>query len=245
SASDARFVSTRQQNGNPGGFELALEGEEAVGSPHGTEVVGWLAIESKSGVWSGHRYQASYTAENVGSAWYKNAFVPGFSQAPRFIAGLAGYAEDDSAHLRYQALKSASVKIMVQEDKSEDEEMNHSGEIVSYLALEGDGPLTVTMIVIPTPVPTPTPLPTVTPSPTYTPSTPTLVPTGTVTPTPTATDLTMTPIPTEALTPTGTVTPTPTPTFTPTVGLPATITIATWTPTGTATVTATATPTPY
>ena len=157
SASDARFVSTRQQNGNPGGFEVALEGEETASTSHGTEVVGWLAIEAKSGVWSGHRYEANYTAEGVGNNWTTNAFDQGFLQAPRFIAGLAGYAEDDSAHLRYQALESACVKIMVQEDKSEDKEMNHSGEIVSYLVLEGDGLLTVMMIILPTPAPTPTP----------------------------------------------------------------------------------------
>ncbi|MCJ7824721.1 MAG: right-handed parallel beta-helix repeat-containing protein, partial [Anaerolineales bacterium] len=142
SALDARFVDTRQQRGSSDGFEVALEGEEAETTSHGLESIGWLAIETKNGVWGGHHYEASYTAEFVGTTWYSIFFGQGFSQTPRFLAGLTAYGEVDSAHLRYRALKPSSVELMVQEDKTKDQDMSHTWEAVGYLALEGDGLLT-------------------------------------------------------------------------------------------------------
>ena len=55
---DPDFIQTRQQNITEGGFEFGMEEEEATkDSTHGTERLGWFALESGNGEWSGNNYQ--------------------------------------------------------------------------------------------------------------------------------------------------------------------------------------------
>ncbi len=43
---DPHWVKTRQQNVGAAGFDVALEEEQASASPHGTETIGWLAMDA-------------------------------------------------------------------------------------------------------------------------------------------------------------------------------------------------------
>jgi len=138
---DPHWVGTRQNAVTTAGFQVALEEEEASTTAHGSEVVGWLAIEPGQGSWSGHAYEAAQMG-SVTQNWAARSFGQSFGAAPRFVASLASYAGADSAHLRYQALTSLGVQVMVEEEKTWDTEMNHTGEAVHYLAIEGDGTLT-------------------------------------------------------------------------------------------------------
>ncbi|TET34526.1 MAG: RHS repeat-associated core domain-containing protein, partial [Anaerolineales bacterium] len=146
SENDASFVGTRQQNTSAGSFDVAMEEEEASTAPHGSETIGWVAIEAASGAWSGHRYQSGITPGSVSNRWYTVGFSPAFSTAPRFIAALYTYAEEDNSHLRYQSLGAADVEVMIEEDTTYDSEMRHKKEKVSWLAIEGDGTLDATAV---------------------------------------------------------------------------------------------------
>jgi hypothetical protein len=121
---------------------VALEEEESKDSPHGSETIGWLAIEAGTGGWNGRGYEAATTADAVTHNWYQINFGQSFSQAPRFVAALATYGGADNAHLRYQSLTSSGVQVMVEEDTTCDTETTHTSEVVSYLALQGSGLLT-------------------------------------------------------------------------------------------------------
>ncbi len=61
--SDPSFVGTRQQNVDANSFQAALEEEESSDTGHGSETIGWVAIESAGGTWSGHSYQSGVTPE--------------------------------------------------------------------------------------------------------------------------------------------------------------------------------------
>ncbi|MCP4360416.1 MAG: hypothetical protein GY796_20600, partial [Chloroflexi bacterium] len=141
---DPNWVKTRQQNVIANSFQLAMEEEEAKSSSHGTEIVGWLAIEPGTGSWGSHLYEAAQTPNEVTNSWYSIPFGQSFSSAPRFLATLATYDDPDNAHLRYSrtSLTAAGVQIIVEEDKTADSETTHSAEAVSYLALENSGVLT-------------------------------------------------------------------------------------------------------
>jgi RHS repeat-associated protein len=142
---DPTYVSTRQQNRTSSSFQVALEEEEAATAPHAEEeVVGWLAFEVGMGTWSGRPYEVRGSAKAVFHQWYLLPFWQSFSQAPRFLAALSTYDDDDNAHLRYKrsSLTSSGVEVRVEEDKSYDSETDHGTERVVFLAIEGDGALT-------------------------------------------------------------------------------------------------------
>jgi len=99
---DPHWVKSRQQIATTTGVNIALEEEEGKTTPHGAETVGWLAIDPGIGEWSGHLFQAALTADAVTHSWYSFSFGQSFAAAPRFLAALASYDSDESAHLRYR-----------------------------------------------------------------------------------------------------------------------------------------------
>jgi hypothetical protein len=88
---DAHWVKTRQRNNSAAGFQVALEEDEAQTTAHGTETIGWLAMEAGQGAWNGHAYQAGKTGDAVRHNWYTITFGQDFGQAPRIVASLASY----------------------------------------------------------------------------------------------------------------------------------------------------------
>jgi RHS repeat-associated protein len=141
---DAQWVKTRQTGVSTSGFSIALEEDEVQTAPHGQETIGWLAITAGSGTWSGHTYVAAQTARVINGNWIPTSFSGvSFTAAPRFVASLATTNNGDSAHVRYQALTASGVQVTAEEDTTQDGETGHTPEEVAYLAIEGDGTLTV------------------------------------------------------------------------------------------------------
>lgn len=144
---DSQFVRTRQKASSIDGFELSMEEEEALKySARATETVGWLAIESSSGTWDGLDYQAGHTEANIDHTFDTIDFDRTFDEAPNLLAGLSSYNGSDSAGLRYRSLGTSQVQLKVEEDRSLDWEINHTGEMVDFLAIAGSGDLSATMI---------------------------------------------------------------------------------------------------
>ena len=143
---DSQFVRTRQKLAGASGFSLSLEEEEALkNSGHGTETVGWLAIESGQGSWGELDYQAGHTANAVNHRGYDLNFSQNFASEPSLLASLASFNGGDSAGLRYRNLDNSIVNIMVEEDQSLDSEIGHINETVDFLAISGIGDLTATV----------------------------------------------------------------------------------------------------
>ncbi len=142
SDNDPHWVKTRQQNVTTSGFDMAMEEEESKTTSHGTETIGWLAVESGQGTWAGHNYEFAQTTDAVTQSWYQITFGQNFGQAPRLIATMGTYDGGDSAHLRYTNLATTGVQIMVEEDTTLDTETSHTTEVVHFLVIEGDGTLT-------------------------------------------------------------------------------------------------------
>ena len=195
---DPSFVSMRMRNVGTSSFQVALEAEENATVVHGLETVGWYAIETGEGNISGRAYQAANSSNSVTHTWYNTTFAQAFNSVPSLILGLPTYNGSDSSHLRFRNLDTNQFEVMVEEDTSYDSEMNHTSEVVSYLAIEGEGLLTIggtNPTVTPLPTTTNTPLPTATSTsvpPTNTPIPPTATntsvpPTATFTALPTAT----------------------------------------------------------
>jgi hypothetical protein len=136
---DASWVGTREWNVSVSGFSLAMEEEEASTAGHGMETVGWLAMTPGKGDWSGHLYEAANTGRSVNDTWRAFSFGQHFGAAPRFIGWVASYNGSDSVVLRYRGLTAAMVELLAQEDTTRDSEVVHAVEVVSYIAVQGDG----------------------------------------------------------------------------------------------------------
>jgi len=140
---DPDWVGTRQRKASGSTVQLAMESEEVDKTPHGAEVIGWLAIEPGNGSWSGILFEADHTPNRVSHKWYGISYMQDYTSAPRMIASLASYDGKDSSHLRYRNLSVTGVEIKVEEDKTYGSEMVHTTEVVDYLLLESEGILTV------------------------------------------------------------------------------------------------------
>ena len=141
-AHDPSYVSTRQRGITPAGFTVAMEKEEAALARHAAaEAIGYVALETGSGAWSGHAFEAGYTSDAVTDAWYTQVFATPFATAPVVLAGVSSYDEVDSAHARQRSASAGSVQVMVEEDTTFDAEVGHTTETLGYLAIEGAGVL--------------------------------------------------------------------------------------------------------
>ena len=141
---DSEFVRTRQNNANANGFSLAMEEEEALrNSGHQQETVGWLAMSSSRGEWDGLTYQAGNTGDVVTHDWHELDFG-NFASTPNLLASIATYDGPDASGLRYRDISGAgsNLQIKVEEEQSQDSEIKHTTENISFLAIEGNGSLT-------------------------------------------------------------------------------------------------------
>ncbi|HHP7231949.1 MAG TPA: hypothetical protein ACFCUY_13960 [Xenococcaceae cyanobacterium] len=69
-----------------------------------------------------------------------------FVQEPQIAANISTYDGSDSAGLRYDNLSATGVDIKIEEEKSLDNEISHTTEIVDFLLIEGSGSLSATPI---------------------------------------------------------------------------------------------------
>ena len=136
---NASYVKTRQQNLNSSGIDIALEGEEAAGSSHGTETLGYLVIEAASGLWSGIPFEAATTGQLIDNIGQTVTFSQNFGAAPALLVSTSSYTEMDNVALRYATLTDRGVKLFAEEDTTFDTETIHGAESVSYLAIGGMG----------------------------------------------------------------------------------------------------------
>ncbi|MEL4897155.1 Ig-like domain-containing protein [Crocosphaera sp. Alani8] len=141
---DSNLVRTRQQNASADGFDLVMEEDEVYGRKgegHLSETIGYIAIAAGSGDSNGVTFQAGSTTDSVTHELFNINFGGQFTDIPHFLADLATYDGPDPSALRFQNLTTNGVEVTVQEDITFDDEVNHTTEVVNYLAIEGDNPL--------------------------------------------------------------------------------------------------------
>ena len=136
------FVNTRQRNTSTSGFQITMQEEEARNNyGHANETVGWFAIDAGNGDWSQNNYLAGQTGDRINQEWKTVDFKNNFSEPPIFLASTATFNGGDPVALRYSNLSNNRVQIKLQEDTSQDAEIYHPNETVSFLAIAGNNSL--------------------------------------------------------------------------------------------------------
>lgn len=133
---EASAVTTRQQAVTASGFEVRLQEEEAADGLHAAETVAWVAISVGDGQTAGKRFQAGRTPDAVTHEWYTINFTQPFASAPVLLAALQTFDGPDTVVTRSQSPTAGGVQLVIEEEQSLDTEMNHTGEVVGFLAIE-------------------------------------------------------------------------------------------------------------
>ncbi len=133
------WVKTRQRSTTSASFQVALEEEDISTAAHGPELVGWIALDAGQGTWNGKAYQATATGDAVTHSPYAISFGPSFWASPRFLASMATYDGGDGSYLRFLNRSSSGIEVKIEEDTTEDSEVAHTTEVVSFIAIDGSG----------------------------------------------------------------------------------------------------------
>jgi len=140
---DPVAVVTRTRNLGTAGFDIKVQEEEAQDQTHGTETVAWVAVEQGTGTDNGLNYHAGRTSNSVTHDWYTIS-LSGFTSTPIFLCHDDTYDGGNTCGPRWQNLSSGSVEVKIEEEQSQDSEVNHITEAVSFLAWGGAGDITTT-----------------------------------------------------------------------------------------------------
>jgi len=133
------FLKTRIRNVGGTSFQVAMEEDESNTTSHGSETIGYLAIQAKTGDWFGHRFQATITGQTVTNVSGTHSFSPAMGTRPLFFGALATYADKDNAFLRMRSFSRDRIGLIAQEDTVKDTEVTHGAERANFLAVEAAG----------------------------------------------------------------------------------------------------------
>ncbi|MCG8456615.1 MAG: Ig-like domain-containing protein, partial [Holophagales bacterium] len=134
---DPSWVKTRHLSIGTSSARLGLEKAESDAVSHGTETVGWIAVEPGIGNWNGHPWVAGRTPNAVTHSWHTTPFTG--ASTPRLFAAMSTYDGPDNGSIRYRLLSTSSFQVRVEEDTTLDTETSHTSEVVDYLVLSGTG----------------------------------------------------------------------------------------------------------
>ncbi|MFT7391032.1 MAG: CSLREA domain-containing protein, partial [Paracoccaceae bacterium] len=138
---DAAFVKTRMAGVDAAGFTVALEEEEAASwGGHGTETVGWIAVDKGlASAADGFVFEAGDISTNHN--WKAETFTGPFDEAPGVVAGMATFSYSDTADTRVRAVSGTGFEVHVEEDTSLNPEITHGVETFHWIAFNGVGEL--------------------------------------------------------------------------------------------------------
>ena len=130
---NSELVRLRQRNGDLSGIDLALEKEEAlVNTDYAPETVGFIALDAGQDNLLGE--SISYVAGQTGRAVDRRWHSLDIDSHPYVFASTNSFYGVDSVGLRYQM-----GSVMLEEDTSKDNEINHVTEDVAYLGFSNLG----------------------------------------------------------------------------------------------------------
>jgi hypothetical protein len=132
---DGDAVTGRLSNISKSGFKCTLQEQETRKNGHKSpETIAYIAWEPSAGTINGRNYVVDSTFNEVKDEFYKVPFYPEFQAAPVFVADMQTLDGGDTANLRWRNKTSTSIEVQVDEEQSKDSEVNHTTEVVGYMA---------------------------------------------------------------------------------------------------------------
>ena len=129
SNNDSTTVDSDGFNVTADGFDLALQEEEAQDGVHGTENVGWIAIQPGGSGDFGTALTADGVDENTDTVGFGSTIGDAV-----VIAKTQTMNGTDTAHVAINGQTDTNVGVFVMEEKSQDSEVDHTDETVGIVA---------------------------------------------------------------------------------------------------------------
>ncbi|MBX2858623.1 MAG: hypothetical protein KTR17_08170, partial [Cellvibrionaceae bacterium] len=141
SMNSPRPVIVRLKDINNGDFKLGLQNEESFTSAHpAAERVNWVAIQPVSGRSdvAGVGLEAGRSGNTVTHAWHTQNYASSGLFADQPILSIAQQTLDgsDTGYARYNNVDRNSFQTKIEEEKSSDNETDHTSEVVGYFAVD-------------------------------------------------------------------------------------------------------------
>jgi len=131
---NASAVVSRVQSVTTTGFNIKLQTQEATTSTLTGESVSFVAISPGTGTIGGAPFLVGRTGANITQNWSTLSFGGTYRQ-PLFFAQTQTNNGGDPFAIRRRNLGNTSVELFLQEEQSNDAEVNHTAEDTGYLVL--------------------------------------------------------------------------------------------------------------
>jgi len=135
SVNDPDAVVERLRNVDTGGFDIKLQEQEANANDHQGEVISYLAWEPSAGSIDGFAFQVGLTGDEVKHEKHTIGFSVAFDQSPVFLCDMQTTDGGNTANIRWQNKDAYAVEVLVDEEQSNDEEVNHITEVVGFIGI--------------------------------------------------------------------------------------------------------------
>jgi len=116
-------------------FYYELQEQESTKTAHITETIGYIAWEPGKGEVADLIYEAGITTNSITQNWTDITFQTEFQDLPFFIAKMQTTDGGDTATVRGKNISQTTTQIKIEEEQSKDSEINHTTEVVGYLAI--------------------------------------------------------------------------------------------------------------
>jgi hypothetical protein len=135
SVNDPDAVVVRLRNVDTGGFDLKLQEQEANANDHQGEVISYIAWEPSAGTIDGFAFLVDQTNDEVKHEIHTIGFGNIFDKTPVFLCDMQTTDGGNTANLRWQNKDAYAVEVLVDEEQSNDDEINHITEVVGFIGI--------------------------------------------------------------------------------------------------------------
>lgn len=128
-------ISGRIRNTSKTGFEYYFHEQEKNSNTHVTETINFIAWEKSTGTMGNLIYEVQATPSSVTHSLYDIAFQSDFTMQPLFLTDMQTTNGADTAATRLENPSTTGIQVKIEEEQSNDDEIDHAAEAVGYLAI--------------------------------------------------------------------------------------------------------------
>jgi hypothetical protein len=114
------------------GFSVRMQEQESSKQVHDEELISYIAWEPSSGAYDGIAFEIGSTGDVVNDDFYSIYFQSAYQETPAFLAHMQSTDGGNTANVRWRNKDSYGVEVAVSEERSADEEAEHTKEDVGY-----------------------------------------------------------------------------------------------------------------
>jgi hypothetical protein len=127
-------VTGRVKNVNTRGFEYTMQEQESISDVHTGESIAYIAWEPSAGTVDGITYEIAKTGADVSHSFHTIQFKTDFKTSPLFFADMQTANGMDTANVRWQNKDEYAIEVQIDEEQSQDDEIEHATEVVGCMA---------------------------------------------------------------------------------------------------------------